>query len=119
MVGFWWGFHAPSPLFHRGRSALACRKCLPPTPPTAVFAPPLRSLTPFTPFTPFNPFTYSAYSLPPPRLSRFTIPRGPSESSSYTHAAAVPAVPVAWDSSVYTSVTTSSSNLNSVWHLCR
>ena len=54
MVGFWWGFHAPSPLFHRGRSALACRKCLPPTPPTAVFAPPLRSLTPFTPFTPIH-----------------------------------------------------------------
>ena len=43
---------------------------------------------------------------------------GPVESGSYTHAA-VPAVPSEWDPEVFTSITTSSENLNSVWELCR
>ena len=43
---------------------------------------------------------------------------GAAESSQYTHEA-VPAVPVEWDPAVFTSVTTSSANLNSVWELCR
>ena len=45
-------------------------------------------------------------------------PVGAIESSRYTHAA-VPAVPSDWDPDVFTSVTTSSENLNSVWELCR
>ena len=50
---------------------------------------------------------------------RLWFPLGAVESSKYTTHAAVPAVPVEWDPSVFTSVTTSSPNLNSVWELCR
>ena len=49
---------------------------------------------------------------------RVWFPLGAVESRQYTHAA-VPAVPEAWDPAVFTSVTTSSPKLNSVWELCR
>jgi alpha-L-rhamnosidase len=50
---------------------------------------------------------------------RVWFPLGAIESSQYTAHAAVPAVPVEWDPLVFTSVSTSSPNLNSVWELCR
>lgn len=49
---------------------------------------------------------------------RVRFPMGPGESSRYT-LDAVPAVPTEWDRRVFTSVATSSANLNSVWQLCR
>ena len=50
---------------------------------------------------------------------RVWFPMGQAEARRYTTHGAAPAVPVAWDPAVFTSVTTPSRNLNSVWELCR